>query len=109
MHAFFLRIVSSILLLVAIISFSGIAATAAVFAGSTAGNACCDHEKGTDPAETVPCSVPDCPCPSCMAAALPHHAPSHLSQPLFPFSHLTPAQRMHLPGFGRSIDYPPEY
>lgn len=99
------RITTIMLLVVAILSLSGISATAELLAHAGEAVDCCDH--GTPEKDSVPCSVPDCPCPLCLSLDL-------VALPAFLKVSPTRADLGHhlqlfiLSEFISSIDYPPE-
>lgn len=110
------RICSIVLLLVAMLTLSGIAATAGALVLAEAGSACCDNDadrkhSGSDSGSnsgSVPCSVPDCACAFCLTIDLPA-LPTVSRVPATLVLSFTPQQRVFpLSEFISSIDYPPE-
>jgi hypothetical protein len=99
------RITTIVLLVVAMLSLSGIVATAELLAHAGEDIACCGSS--TPEKDSDPCSVPDCPCPLCLSldlVALPAFLKvSPAGADLSP--HL---QLLFLSEFISSIDYPPE-
>jgi len=99
------RITTIVLLVVAILSLSGIVATAELLAHAGEVIDCCDSS--TPEKDSDPCSVPDCPCPLCLSLDL-------VALPAFlkvssAGADLTPhLQLFFLSEFISSIDYPPE-
>lgn len=99
------RITAIVLLVVAILSLSGIVAVAELLAHAGEDIVCCDS--GTQEKDSDPCSVPDCPCPLCLSldlVALPAFLKVS-STGTGPSPHL---QLYFLSEFISSIDYPPE-
>lgn len=99
------RITAIVLLVVAILSLSGIVAAAELLAHAGEDIACCDS--GTQEKDSDPCSVPDCPCPLCLSIDL-------VTLPAFlevspAVADLNPHLQFYfLSEFISSIDYPPE-
>jgi len=100
------RITSIVLLVAAILSLSGIVATAELLLAHAGQEIdCCDS--GMPEKDSDPCSVPDCPCPLCLSldlVALPAFlavSPAGADLDSHP-------QLLFLSEFISSIDYPPE-
>lgn len=99
------RIVTIVFLVVAILSLSGIVASAELLALAGESSDCCD--KSTPEQDSAPCSVPDCPCPLCLSLDL-------ITLPVFlkvspAGADLSPRLQLYfLSEFISSIDYPPE-
>ncbi|GFO63583.1 hypothetical protein GMPD_15020 [Geomonas paludis] len=95
-----------LLLVVALVTLSGITATASAMIGAAATHSCCDSDNGA-PAAPAPCSSPDCSCFSCIALMVYPALTPQRDGGAVPLT-LTP-QRLHpLSTYVRSIDYPPE-
>ena len=101
------RIIALIMLIIALLSMSGLTATASALVHADAAPVCCDKEKGDSEKNNLPCPVPDCQCASCMAAELlmmpPVRRTSLESAIRYPSQH-----RQDLSAYFSSIDYPPE-
>ncbi|MBU5613548.1 hypothetical protein [Geomonas azotofigens] len=104
----FLRIFGALILVVSLLTLSGMAATAATLAQDPVHAACCDT--GGDHPATGPghSSSPDCPCFACITMVL--HAPVTVQRAPIYQEELPqhPPKRPPLSAFVRSIDYPPE-
>lgn len=101
------RTISLVLLLVALLTLSGLTTAAAALVHADTATACCDKERNDGQTGAVPCSAPDCSCISCMTIDLVDSPTIHRA-PLGEALHFTPAQRFHLSEYLSSIDYPPE-
>ena len=99
--------ISLILLLVALLTLSGLTTTAAALVQADTATACCDKERNDGQTGTDPCSAPDCSCLSCMTIDLVD-SPTIRRFSVGEALHCTPLQRFHLSEYVSSIDYPPE-
>lgn len=100
------RIIAALLLVVTLLTLSGLTSTAATLLQVATANSCCDSGCD-DPPAAGPCSTPDCPCFSCisMIAAYPPTILRDGAGVLL--SHGSP-QPLHLSEYAPSIEYPPE-
>ena len=101
-----LRIIASLLLVVTLLTLSGLTATAGTLAGATASNSCCDHGCDDAPAPG-PCSTPDCPCFSCISMIVYPSLSIQRNSAELELPLVAP-RRCQLSAYTRSIDYPPE-
>ncbi|MBJ6801469.1 hypothetical protein [Geomonas propionica] len=104
----FLRIFGALLLVVSLLTLSGVAATAATLAQDPVHVICCDTG-GEHPATGAGhSSSPDCPCFACITMIL--HAPVTVERAILAKETLPqhPPKGYPLSAFVRSIDYPPE-
>jgi hypothetical protein len=102
------RIGSIILLLVALLSLSGIAAAAEALVQGDVASFCCSSDQEKE-SETGPCPVSDCVCASCLTISF-SGIPSVTKIPVtVVVSFIRHQQMFPLSEFFRSIDYPPEY
>lgn len=102
-----LRILSLVLLVVAVLSLSGIVATAEALVHAGEAAACCDDDSKKQGPETDPCSVPDCPCAFCLTIDVAH--PPTVSRATVGTVNFKPGQqRLPLSEFINLIEYPPE-
>lgn len=93
------------MLVVSLLTLSGVISTAATLIKAAAANSCCDS--GCDDSPAGPCSAPDCPCFSCIAmvmATAPTVQRSSRDQRLVCAS----LHNFHLSEYIASIEYPPE-
>lgn len=101
-----LRILSTMLLVVAVLSLSGIVTTveALVHAGDAA---CCNNDSPDKESGATPCPVPDCPCAFCLTidAAYP---PTVSRTTVGAVSFNPHQQRFPVSDFINLIEYPPE-
>ncbi|SNB46242.1 hypothetical protein [Geobacter sp. DSM 9736] len=101
------RIGPIIMLLVAILALSGIAATAETLADANDRIGCCDTGSDSDESGSRPCSLPDCPCASCLT--VDHDPPRTLNVTASAVTAFHPRQQLFPPSeFICSIDHPPE-
>ena len=106
------RIIATLMLVIAILSMSGVTATAACFADAQSISSCCDSDcdsappKDT-PEQSGPCSALDCPCFSCisMVMAAPFVLRYFITVKTIDF---IPSPYFQLSEYIPSIDYPPE-
>lgn len=107
MKAISLRILSLVLLVVAVLSLSGIVTTAEVLAHAGEAAPCCDKDSRNKGPETDPCSVPDCPCAFCLTIDVA--TPPTVSRTTVGTVNFKPGQqRLPLSEFFSPIEYPPE-
>lgn len=101
-----LRITAALLLVVALLTLSGLTATASAMIGAASSHSCCDSDPSAPPAP-APCSSPDCTCFSCISMIVcPSLTPQRDGEAeLHP---LTVPKRLSSSAYVRSIDYPPE-
>lgn len=107
------RIIATLLLVIAILSLSGLTATAASFADAGSISSCCDSDCDDDTRndetqkKSGPCSTPDCPCFSCisMVMAAPFALRYFSTVETIAF---IPTRNYQLSEYIVSIDYPPE-
>lgn len=101
-----LRIIAGLLLVVTLLTLSGLTATAGTLIAAATANSCCDHGCD-DPTPAGPCSTPDCPCFSCVSMIVSPHltVQRNSNELLIPL--VTP-KRYQLSAYIRSIEYPPE-
>lgn len=101
------RICSIILLVVAMLALSGVAATVDALVHADDAIACCDNDSNDKGSGSGPCSVPDCLCAFCLTiefAALPTISSATAAAVDF-----NPHQQLFPPAeFISAIDYPPE-
>lgn len=101
-----LRIIATLLLVVTLLTLSGLTATAATLVGAGTTHSCCDSGCD-DPPAPVPCSSPDCPCFSCITMVIYPSLTLQRSGAAGLLPQTTP--KLHqLSAYVRSIDYPPE-
>jgi hypothetical protein len=101
-----LRITAALLLVVALLTLSGLTATASSLIGAAAPHSCCDSDRDA-PAAPLPCSSPDCTCFSCISMLVsPPFAPQR--DGLVELLPLVTPKRHSSSAYVRSIDYPPE-
>jgi len=99
------RISSVILLVAAMLALSGIVATAVALAHAEDAVACCDND--SQEKDSAPCSVPDCPCASCLS--IEFVAPPAFAGGAAAGADFSPHRQLFfLSEFICSIDYPPE-
>ena len=100
------RIIAALLLVVSLLTLSGLTSTAGALINASAANSCCDS--GCDDApKSGPCSTPDCPCFSCisMVMALSLTVLRDSANEIVTYAS---KQHFHLCEFIPSIEYPPE-
>jgi hypothetical protein len=105
-----LRLLSPLALLLALLSWSGIATTAAALTHPEAQDACCPPAAGAgdeDNAGSDPCSAPDCPCFSCLTLAASGQIELCLQRPPM-LAAFPPPPALPRAGFANAIEYPPE-
>lgn len=104
-----IRIIAGLLLVIAILSLSGLPSMAATWIDAQHVSSCCDSDcDGESPKESAPCSAPDCPCFSCV---------SMLISAQFTLLHFStveviaslPTRSFHLSEYIASIDHPPRF
>lgn len=103
-----LRIITFILLLLALSTLTGIAQTASTLVNVAAATPCCPHENNSDAAPLdLPACAPDCHCSACQGVEVSYRflllnpSPETLLHP--------PAPPAAFPvGHQQSIEYPPE-
>ena len=103
-----LRIIASLLLIVTLLTLSGLTSTAGTLLTAATAKSCCDS--GCDdapPAAGGPCSTPDCPCFSCISMILSPSITVQRNSAGERFSQIPP-KRYQLSAYVRSIEYPPE-
>lgn len=97
---------ATLLLVVALLTLSGLTATASIVTGTAAAHSCCDADHDA-PAAPAPCSSPDCTCFSCISIMVyPSLTPRR--DGLAELLPLTTPKRHQSSAYVRSIDYPPE-
>lgn len=101
------RIVFFIMLLISLLSLSGLTATASAMIHAEAATACCDQEGDESEKGALPCQLPDCSCLSCMAIELVTLTNLPGTTLIETFYHVA-AQQLHLSTYISSIEYPPE-
>ncbi|QXE91705.1 hypothetical protein KP001_03965 [Geomonas subterranea] len=103
-----LRILGALILVVSLLTLSGVAATAASFALDQPHTECCDTGGAHPATGDGHSSSPDCPCFACITMIL--HAPVTVARAAIDAEDLPqyPPPRSTLSAFVRSIDYPPE-
>ena len=102
-----LRIIASLLLVVALLTLSGLTSTAGTLLQAATANSCCDSGCD-DPPAAGPCSTPDCPCFSCISMIIYPSLTIERTCMVQLLPHITP-QRYQLSAYARSIEYPPEH
>lgn len=107
MQSSLLRTISLIMLLLSILTLSGLTTTASALIHAETVAACCDKERDGENRGGLPCSMPDCPCLACMAVDLVN-APALRRTTAAETVHYTSQQKLHLSAYLSSIEYPPE-
>lgn len=105
-----LRIIASIMLVVSLLTLSGLTAAADSLFSSSQAKSCCTADSpgtGAEP-EGGSCSTPDCPCFSCISVILYPSSIAGRTATGEPLSPLSPHGRP-LAGHVRTIEYPPEH
>jgi len=102
-----LRIIASLLLIVTLLTLSGLTATAGTLLTAATAKSCCDSGCDDAPAAGGPCSTPDCPCFSCISMILSPSITVQRNSAGERFSQIPP-KRYQLSAYVRSIEYPPE-
>lgn len=98
---------SLVLLVIALICFSGAPTTAAALVKAEAATSCCDRDAPAGQPAGDPCSAPDCPCASCTAVDLAG-SPADLSLPAATPSLFASTEHVYKAEFISPIEYPPE-
>ena len=102
------RIISLVVLLIALCALTGIGQAASSLVAADASAPCCPLEEPVDDLPLdAPCSTPDCPCSACQVFEVPL---------LFSFQNALLELPLRQPlsvtsfpaGHGRTVDYPPE-
>ena len=99
------RIIAALMLVVSLLTLSGLTSTAATLMQSAAANSCCDS--GCDDTPAGPCSAPDCPCFSCLTMVMAS-APTVLRTSCGEQLTYTSSPNFHISEYIASIEYPPE-
>ena len=103
------RIIAGLLLIIAILSLSGLPSMAATYLDAQNVSSCCDSDCDDEtPKESAPCSAPDCPCFSCISMVM------STQFALLPFSTFEVITSITTPGYPlsgytASIDHPPRF
>lgn len=98
------RIIAALMLVVSLLTLSGLTSTAAALMQAAA-NSCCASD--CEDAPTGPCSTPDCPCFSCITMVMAT-APTVLRTSSGELLAFVATQDFHLSEYIASIEYPPE-
>ena len=101
------RIIAAFMLVVALLTLSGVTSTAGTLLEAATANSCCNSGCDDSPGNAGPCSTPDCPCFSCISMVMASTVTVLRSSPGELLSHVS-AQHFHLSEFIPPIDYPPE-
>jgi len=101
------KIISVILLIFALFTLSGLATVAAALVHVESAATCCDEDRDDSQTGTVPCSVPDCSCFSCINL-IPASFPTVLRTSMGEVSLFRFQQNLHLSEYISSLEYPPE-
>jgi len=101
------QISSVILLIFALFTLSGLTSVAAAMVHVESPATCCDEDRDDNQTGPVPCSVPDCPCFSCINL-IPANFPTALRTSLVEVSLYRYQQSLNLSEYVSTIDYPPE-
>ena len=99
------RIIAALMLVVSLLTLSGLTSTAAALMQAAAANSCCASDCADAPAG--PCSTPDCPCFSCITMVMAT-APTVLRTSSGELLAFVSTQDFHLSEYIASIEYPPE-
>lgn len=98
---------ATLLLVVTLLTLSGLTATAETLFNAATANSCCDHDCDPDQPPAGPCSTPDCPCFSCITMIVSPPLSLQYNSVELPHTLVTP-QRYQSSAYLRSIEYPPE-
>lgn len=102
------RIIATLLLVIAILSLSGLTSTAASFADLQSLSSCCDTDCDDEsPEKSGPCSTPDCPCFSCISMVMAAPFALRYCSTVETIAFI-PTRECQLSEYIPSIDYPPE-
>ncbi|HBA89234.1 MAG TPA: hypothetical protein DCZ75_15000 [Geobacter sp.] len=104
-----LRIVAGLMLVISLLTLSGLTATAGTLLETAQSKSCCaaDSQDTTGAPAAGHCSTPDCPCFACISMILSPIVTlqrSWVGEPLSPISPVA----YQLSAYVRSIEYPPE-